>query len=75
MYYDVIQDVEPKRKALAEANSQLAEATIKLDIVTKIVNELNASLAVLIADYDKAMFEKDTALAEAARCATRLDLA
>lgn len=74
-YYDVIQDVEPKRKALLESTQQLEEATTKLDKVTKIVNELNASLSKLISDYDKAMAEKDAALAEASRCATRLDLA
>jgi hypothetical protein len=32
-YYDVIQDVEPKRKALAEATEQLETATIKLEAV------------------------------------------
>jgi len=67
--------VEPKRIALAEATEQLDAATAKLDIVTKEVNLLNAQLAELIGNYNKAMHEKDTAMAEAARYATRLDLA
>jgi dynein heavy chain len=39
------------------------------------VADLNAKLAVLIADFDKAMNEKDTAMAEAAKCEKKLDLA
>jgi len=74
-YWDVIQDVERKRKALKEAVEQLEAATVKLDAVEKVVAELTASLNKLVAEYDKAMAEKDAALAEAARCATRLDLA
>lgn len=74
-YWDVIQDVEPKRKALAEASEQLETATIKLTAVQKVVDELNASLAKLVAEFDAAMAEKNAALAEAERCTTRLDLA
>jgi dynein heavy chain, axonemal len=43
-YWEVIQDVEPKRKALLEATEQLESATIKLEAVNKVVAELNASL-------------------------------
>ena len=32
-YYDVIQDIDPKRKALKEAEEQLAEANEKLEKV------------------------------------------
>jgi len=74
-YWDVIQDVEPKRKALLEATDQLEVATTKLEAVQKVVAELNASLSKLVAEYDAAMAEKNAALAEAERCRTRLDLA
>lgn len=40
-YYDVIQDVEPKRKALKESVEQLTEANAKLKIVQDNVRELN----------------------------------
>lgn len=43
-YWDVIQQVEPKRKALGEATEQLETATVKLEAVNKVVAELNASL-------------------------------
>jgi dynein heavy chain len=41
-YYDVIQTIEPKRKALKEATDQLEEANEKLGIVNARVGELNA---------------------------------
>ena len=40
-YWEVIQDVEPKRKALKEATEKLEEATIKLNEVTEQVRVLN----------------------------------
>jgi outer membrane murein-binding lipoprotein Lpp len=53
----------------------LEAATVKLEAVELIVADLTASLNKLVAEFDKAMAEKDAALNEAARCATRLDLA
>lgn len=74
-YYDVIQDVEPKRKALKEATEQLEEATIKLNEVEEIVRKLNEELSKLTAEFDKAIAEKNAAISEAERCARRLNLA
>lgn len=39
-YWDVIQDVEPKRKALKEATEKLEEASIKLKEVEEVVRVL-----------------------------------
>ena len=74
-YWDVIQDVEPKRKALAEANEMLAEANITAAEVKEKVDGLNAKLATLNAEFKKANDEKNAAVAEATRCANRLNLA
>lgn len=74
-YYDVIQDVEPKRKALKESEEQLSAATIKLNEVNEIVRVLNEQLDKLKAEFDKANAEKNAAIAEADRCARRLNLA
>jgi len=74
-YWEVIQDVEPKRKALKESLELLESATIKLNEVETKVAELTAKLNKLISEYDTAMAEKDAALAEAKRYAIRLDLA
>jgi dynein heavy chain len=43
-YYNVIQTVEPKRKALKEATEQLEAATEKLKVVEATVKELNDKL-------------------------------
>lgn len=43
-FYDVIQDVGPKRKALDESKVQLEEATAKLNEVNEIVRKLNEEL-------------------------------
>jgi dynein heavy chain len=74
-YFDVIQVVEPKRQALAEAIGQLEAANKKLAEVEEVVRELNEKLAVLTAEFDKAIAEKNAALAEADRCAKRLNSA
>jgi len=74
-YYDVIQDIEPKRKALKESEEQLQSATVKLNEVNEIVRVLNEKLDKLKAEFDKANAEKNAAIAEADRCARRLNLA
>lgn len=74
-YWEVIQQVEPTRKKLKEASEQLEVATVKLNEVMAIVNELNSSLATLEAEYDAAIRDKNAAMAEAARCERRLNLA
>jgi dynein heavy chain len=74
-YYNVVVTVEPKKKAVAEANAMLAEATEKKNAVDALVADLKAKLAVLQANYDAAMNEKETAMREAQRCENKLSLA
>jgi dynein heavy chain, axonemal len=53
----------------------LEEATIKLNEVETKVAKLNAAMAELTAKFDKAIGEKNAAIAEADRCSRRLNLA
>ena len=75
MYYDVVVTVEPKKAAARAAQQRLAEANAKKAEMDELVARLNEALAVLQAQYQKAMDEKNAAEAEAARCARRLDSA
>merc|ERR1719428_715386 len=75
MYYDVVIQVEPKKQALREATETLAAANARLAEVKALVKELEDKLAVLIAEFDKAMAEKDAVMAEAAKCQNKLDMA
>lgn len=74
-YYDVIQVIEPKRKLLKDSIEQLDEANRKLEEVEKVVKGLNDKLAVLTSEFNKAIDSKNSALAEADRCARRLNSA
>jgi len=58
MYYDVVIQVEPKRQALREATATLNAANTKLAEVKALVATLEASLAKLMKEFDKAMAEK-----------------
>jgi outer membrane murein-binding lipoprotein Lpp len=53
----------------------LESATIKLNEVEEQVAKLNGALAELREKFDKAEGEKNAAIAEADRCALRLNLA
>ena len=75
LYYDVVESVEPKRIAVREAQTQLAEANERKTQMDALVAKLNSELAVLQAEFQKAMDDKTAAENEANRCATRLDLA
>lgn len=75
MYYDVVESVEPKRIAVREAQEQLRDANERKSQMDALVAKLNAELAVLQAEFQKAMDEKEAAENEAGRCARRLDLA
>jgi len=75
IYYDIVSDVEPKRRALAEAEAKLDAANTKLTQVNALVADLNAQLAELIAKFDEAVGEKNAVIAEAEKCASKLDLA
>lgn len=62
-YYDVVVTVEPKKLAVAEAKAQLAAANEKKSVVDALVADLNAKLQVLLDAYQKAMDEKNNAMA------------
>ncbi|KAG8321107.1 hypothetical protein J6590_052483 [Homalodisca vitripennis] len=57
-FYEVYCDVEPKRKALAQANAELAAAQDKLTVIKRKVGSLEEQLAKLTADFEKATAEK-----------------
>jgi len=75
IYYDVVVSVEPKKAKAAAAKEELEIANTKKAAMEQMVEELQAKLAILMADFQKAMDEKNKAEAEAARCAKRLDSA
>ncbi|KAF4519850.1 hypothetical protein B566_EDAN005192, partial [Ephemera danica] len=57
-FYEVYCDVEPKRKALAQANAELAAAQDKLSVIKRKVASLEEQLAKLTADFEQATAEK-----------------
>ncbi|XP_046594204.1 dynein beta chain, ciliary [Neodiprion lecontei] len=57
-FYEVFCDVEPKRKALAQANAELAAAQDKLGVIKRKVASLEEQLAKLTADFEQAVAEK-----------------
>ncbi|KAK0086060.1 hypothetical protein PV325_003945 [Microctonus aethiopoides] len=57
-FYEVFCDVEPKRKALAQANAELASAQDKLSVIKRKVGSLEEQLAKLTADFEQATAEK-----------------
>ena len=57
-FYEVYCDVAPKRKALEEANNQLADAQNRLANIIKKVAELEKTLADLTKQYEEAVEEK-----------------
>nr|CAD7197237.1 unnamed protein product [Timema douglasi] len=64
-FYEVYCDVEPKRKALAQANADLATATEKLSVIKRKVVSLEEQLAKLTADFEQASAEKQSCQQEA----------
>jgi len=75
MYYEVVVTVEPKRKALAEANDQLNAANSQLKQVMDMVAELEAKLAKLTFELNAAMAEKQEAMDAVDKGQKKLDLA
>ena len=57
-FYEVYCDVEPKRRALEEANQQLADAETKLASIIAKVADLEETLAELTSQYEAAVEEK-----------------
>ncbi|KAJ8613144.1 hypothetical protein CTAYLR_004792 [Chrysophaeum taylorii] len=74
-YYDIVITVEPKRLALAEANTQLEEANARLTRVEGEVAELQAKLAELTENLRIADIEKQEALDAVDKGQRKLDLA
>eukprot|EP00741_Cyanophora_paradoxa_P004754 tig00000828_g4612.t1 len=75
IYYDIICDVEPKRRALAASIVALEEAEKKKEEAEHRVVELNDKLSELIREFDAAEAAKDAVIAEAERCQRKLKLA
>ncbi len=61
-YHDIVITVEPKRKALAEANNQLEQANSRLEEVQSLVATLEAKLEKLTIELKTANEEKQEAL-------------
>ncbi|CAM9542145.1 unnamed protein product [Laminaria digitata] len=74
-YYDIVRTVEPKRRALQEANDQLAKANLELGEVRSRLAQLEETLAILNAEYEKADGEKQEAQATYERGKTKIELA
>jgi dynein heavy chain len=75
LYYEVVVTVEPKRKALAEANEQLESANSSLKTVMDLVADLEAKLAKLTTELNAANKEKQEALDAVEKGQRKLDLA
>jgi len=75
IYRDILITVEPKRKALREANDQLEEANARLDAVNQKVAGLQATLDKLTTELNAANAEKDSAVAAVEAGQQKLDLA
>ena len=75
IYYNIVVTVEPKRKALAEANVTLEAANAKLALVLEKVAALEAKLAKLTFEFNEANEVKQNALAAVAKGQLKLSLA
>jgi len=74
-FYRIFCDVEPKRKALAAANAELAAAEDKLAKIKAKIQELDENLAELTAAFEKATAEKLKCQQEAETTAKTIELA
>ncbi|CAE7610116.1 ODA11 [Symbiodinium microadriaticum] len=74
-YYDVVCQVEPKKRSLQEATETLEKANERHREVTGMVKDLEDRLATLVADFDEAIADKEAVMAEAERCQNKLDMA
>jgi len=74
-YYDVVVSVEPLRNAVREGNEKLSAANAKKAEVDALVAKLNSELQVLLDAYNKAMTEKNDAIAAAEKCERKMSLA
>ncbi|XP_040289656.1 dynein heavy chain 11, axonemal [Bufo bufo] len=74
-YYEVYCDVEPKRRALSQANDDLKGATDKLDAIRKKLHDLDNNLKRLQQSFEKATAEKIRCQEEVNRTNTTIELA
>lgn len=74
-YYEVFCEVEPKRIALNQANAELTAAREKLKIITNKIQQLEADLATLTAEFERATNEKLRCQQEAETTAKTIELA
>ena len=74
-FYYIFCDVEPKRKALAGANAELAAAEEKLSKIKAKITELDENLADLTANFERATSEKLKCQQEAESTAKTIELA
>ncbi|XP_033732158.1 dynein beta chain, ciliary-like [Pecten maximus] len=75
MYYKVFCTVEPKRLALQQANAELSAAREKLRIITNKIQQLEADLGKLTAEFERATSEKLKCQQEAELTAKTIELA
>ena len=75
MYYEVVTTVEPKRKALAEANAQLEAANAQLAEVQEKVRSLEEKLEKLTVELNAANADKQEAMDAVEKGQKKLDLA
>ncbi|XP_029444925.1 dynein heavy chain 11, axonemal [Rhinatrema bivittatum] len=74
-FYEVYCDVEPKRRALVQANSELATATEKLETIRRKLIDLDKNLSRLTAAFEKAIAEKVRCQEEVNRTNQTIELA
>ncbi|KAK6491177.1 dynein heavy chain 11 [Huso huso] len=74
-YYEVFCDVEPKRQALSQANTDLDTATGKLETIRKKLVDLDANLRRLTTRFEKATAEKVRCQDEVTRTNRTIELA
>uniref|UniRef100_H3G776 AAA+ ATPase domain-containing protein n=1 Tax=Phytophthora ramorum TaxID=164328 RepID=H3G776_PHYRM len=74
-YYDAIVVVEPKKRALEEANEKLRVANERLELVNQKVAALEEKLAILTEEFDKTNKEVQDAVGLLERGRLRMELA
>ena len=74
-YWDINEDVEPKRLAAQSATQQLEKAIADKEAALAKKAEAEATVAELTAQYEAAVAEKDAVLKEQDNCERKLGLA
>ncbi|KAG8432457.1 hypothetical protein GDO86_016919 [Hymenochirus boettgeri] len=74
-YHEVRCEVDDKRQALAQANTDLVIAAEKLEVIQKKLQELDTNLAALTSDFERATAEKLRCQEEVNRTNKTIELA